>query len=155
MNFPCTGCGACCKRLPETSPMALADGRCRHLDLQTDRCSVYAQRPLVCRVDDFFHSRMADTIPARVYYLIQARSCVGLDAGNAELPRMMAEQLVDSQPIGSPDDGGAAPTREARIEAMMALRPDELERGVQHILAAVGELSPQEVECAVEAAARD
>lgn len=53
MSFPCTKCGACCRRVgssPYSEHLAGRDGRCRHLNAD-NTCSIYEQRPDVCRVD--------------------------------------------------------------------------------------------------------
>lgn len=63
--FPCTNCGLCCNRknypVVGGSDQALQDagfpyefnpdtGWCEKYDLANKRCSVYADRPLLCRV---------------------------------------------------------------------------------------------------------
>lgn len=60
-DFPCTGCGACCKfvgkiryeggKFPEP---ALPNGHCVHLD-STNRCVIYKDRPDVCRIKPGTH----------------------------------------------------------------------------------------------------
>ena len=53
MGFLCSKCGACCKvagllpGLPDRG-----DGACAYLDAN-DLCSIYEDRPLICRVSDF------------------------------------------------------------------------------------------------------
>lgn len=53
MNFPCTACGCCCRRvhLDPSWPRGLLkpDGSCVHL-LPDDRCRIYEARPPVCRI---------------------------------------------------------------------------------------------------------
>lgn len=49
--FPCTHCGACCRRawmLGRAFPLK-ADGSCAHLRADNS-CAIYAVRPAVCRV---------------------------------------------------------------------------------------------------------
>ena len=53
MTFPCTRCGACCRRVglsPVTRDLAGPDGACRHLSPDST-CSIYETRPDVCRID--------------------------------------------------------------------------------------------------------
>jgi uncharacterized protein len=54
--FPCSGCGACCmdvRHIPELVQYAdPTTGRCSNLGPDDKTCMVYADRPLVCRVDD-------------------------------------------------------------------------------------------------------
>ena len=54
--FPCVGCGACCaavSHVPELVELGwvLPNGVCRHLDTKTKKCSIYEDRPTVCRID--------------------------------------------------------------------------------------------------------
>lgn len=60
--FPCTACGLCCRRVhlsAETAFLNRGDGVCRHFDEQTNLCSIYAQRPLVCRVEDYYRAHFS------------------------------------------------------------------------------------------------
>jgi len=90
MEFPCTGCGLCCKRIgaitadPEVFrgvPVlyeavkefpyeALPDGSCSMLS--NDRCTVYEERPLLCNVKKLgeLHNLDRDS-----WYAINAMSC--------------------------------------------------------------------------------
>ncbi|NBO18909.1 MAG: hypothetical protein EBV03_06735, partial [Proteobacteria bacterium] len=71
-------CGACCRHLPPHSSLNAGGGVCVHLDATTQRCGVYAQRPLICRVDDLYQQRLTTQLTPRVYYLVQAEGCVAL-----------------------------------------------------------------------------
>lgn len=60
MTFPCTKCGACCRRavyavtslgLTEWSPGFAKDGSCGALQAD-NTCAIYETRPLLCRIDD-------------------------------------------------------------------------------------------------------
>lgn len=58
MKFPCSGCGACCRRigwLPENELIkhglkANEQGACVNL-LPDNSCDIYESRPDICRVD--------------------------------------------------------------------------------------------------------
>lgn len=55
--FPCVACGACCmdvRHVPELLERGWVgpDGICTQLDLETNKCRSYAERPTICRVDD-------------------------------------------------------------------------------------------------------
>lgn len=55
-KFPCTQCGACCRRAGEMKgfPEPLnEDGSCVHLQ-DDNRCGIYKDRPIVCRVNGLF-----------------------------------------------------------------------------------------------------
>lgn len=52
--FPCTQCGLCCQNvhLPvETRFLDRGDGTCRHYHEPSKNCSIYSERPDICRVD--------------------------------------------------------------------------------------------------------
>ncbi|MHA3114197.1 YkgJ family cysteine cluster protein [Acinetobacter sp. ANC 4193] len=56
-SFPCTQCGACCRHINVselTTYLDRGDGICRHYDTSTHLCSIYEQRPDVCRVDIYY-----------------------------------------------------------------------------------------------------
>lgn len=56
-DFPCTKCGLCCQhvdRSEETLFLDRGDGTCKHFDLCNNSCSIYDERPDICRVDRQF-----------------------------------------------------------------------------------------------------
>lgn len=77
-HFQCDGCGACCLQLPLFGDIyaELDDGNgvCRHYDQETRRCTIYAQRPLQCRVDDGYRAWFSD-IPYERYLLGVEEGC--------------------------------------------------------------------------------
>lgn len=61
--FPCTACGQCCRNVhlsEQTQYLSRGDGICRHLDLSTNLCTIYASRPLICRVEDYYRIHLQD-----------------------------------------------------------------------------------------------
>ena len=55
--FPCSQCGLCCQQVNKSSLtdyLDRGDGTCRHLDVQRKQCSIYEQRPDICRIDKQF-----------------------------------------------------------------------------------------------------
>ncbi|WP_037586064.1 YkgJ family cysteine cluster protein [Stenoxybacter acetivorans] len=62
--FPCNQCGQCCRHVHfsnETIYLNRGDGVCRYFDEASNLCTIYAQRPLICRVEDYY----------RIHYLKQ------------------------------------------------------------------------------------
>ena len=58
-KFDCSKCGLCCRSLgrnPIFSELGLdpGNGICKFLDQDTNLCTIYENRPLICRVDDFY-----------------------------------------------------------------------------------------------------
>jgi len=52
-DFPCTGCGACCRSIllsAQTKWLDRGDGVCRYFDENKSICTVYENRPDVCNV---------------------------------------------------------------------------------------------------------
>nr|WP_089418294.1 YkgJ family cysteine cluster protein [Vitreoscilla filiformis] len=52
--FPCTRCGACCRSVhlsPLTKWLDKGDGVCIHFEEKTALCSIYEDRPEICRID--------------------------------------------------------------------------------------------------------
>lgn len=52
--FPCTKCGACCRRVRTVDPNwpVKADGKsCIHLQ-DDNTCGIYETRPPICRIED-------------------------------------------------------------------------------------------------------
>ena len=64
-TFPCSSCGQCCRRVnqsDQTKYLDGGDGVCRYLDKQSNLCSIYEDRPLVCRVEDYYQEFLQDKI---------------------------------------------------------------------------------------------
>lgn len=79
MKFPCSGCGACCRRVWWIGPEALEshglsmkeDGSCTNL-LSDNSCAIYESRPDICRVDAQADKFDMDT---KEYYLENIALC--------------------------------------------------------------------------------
>lgn len=58
-KFDCSKCGLCCRSLGRNPMfrelgMDPGDGVCKFLDQETNLCTIYEDRPLICRVDDLY-----------------------------------------------------------------------------------------------------
>lgn len=65
MKFPCTACGKCCRKVgscSETQFLDRGDSICRFFNEETNLCSIYEDRPLVCRVEDYYKIYLVDKI---------------------------------------------------------------------------------------------
>jgi Fe-S-cluster containining protein len=54
MIFPCSQCGACCRRVGKFKDFpepVRRDGSCSHLQ-EDNSCAIYETRPLVCRITE-------------------------------------------------------------------------------------------------------
>lgn len=78
MSFACTKCGACCKsiaKIAELKEFDKGDGVCSWLNLDTNECQIYAQRPVVCRVDEMFERYFSSIYSKRKFYALNAKAC--------------------------------------------------------------------------------
>ena len=76
MMFPCDQCGECCRNLnlsPLYSGLDRGDGTCRYL--AGNRCSIYEDRPLLCRVDACYDAFFRDKTTLEEYYRLNQESC--------------------------------------------------------------------------------
>lgn len=61
--YPCTACGQCCKNVhksEETKFLDRGDGVCHNFDESTLLCTIYEDRPLVCRVEDYYKANLIE-----------------------------------------------------------------------------------------------
>ena len=78
--FPCTQCGACCKRAGLTGLMpSKEDGSCIYLN-DDNSCSVYSQRPDICSIYKMYKKRKPENLllkdtSERDYYKLTAKIC--------------------------------------------------------------------------------
>lgn len=76
MMFYCDRCGACCRHL-ELSPLYReldrGDGICKYLS--GNLCSIYENRPLLCRVDASYDAFFKGVMSRETYYKLNYVSC--------------------------------------------------------------------------------
>ena len=76
-RFPCTLCGACCRHIGKIAELADFDngnGICKHLDETTNTCTIYANRPKICRVDAMFET-FANSYSRQEFYALNLKAC--------------------------------------------------------------------------------
>ena len=82
--FKCDCCGLCCKHLKE-NPMYVnfhnGDGVCFYLDQETNLCTIYNERPLLCRVDAVYDLLYADQMTREEFYEKNYEECRKIKAG--------------------------------------------------------------------------
>lgn len=79
--FPCTACGQCCRRVNQSTQTAFldrGDGVCRHLDETNNLCLIYAHRPLVCRVEEYYKKYLSSQIDWNKFVEINLEICTEL-----------------------------------------------------------------------------
>ena len=76
MIWECTQCGKCCENVKYIVPnFALKDGTCCHLNVETRKCNIYFERPLVCRVDERHETNLKYFMSKDQYYTQQQIMC--------------------------------------------------------------------------------
>ena len=76
--FPCNACGQCCRRVNlscQTAFLDRGDGICCYFDEQTDLCTIYETRPLVCRVEEYYKTHLSGQIAWTQFVKINAEIC--------------------------------------------------------------------------------
>ena len=78
MMFECERCGCCCRRVGEVffaKSMALSDGCCKYFDKKTNLCTIYEERPIFCRVDEYYEKFLSDKITREEFYRQNKEIC--------------------------------------------------------------------------------
>lgn len=79
--FPCEKCGICCRqvgRVPLGKKMSLPNGTCKYLDLKTNLCRIYYNRPIFCNVDAFYDKYFSNKMDREDFYKINKEECNNL-----------------------------------------------------------------------------
>jgi uncharacterized protein len=77
-EFPCTQCGLCCKNVfvaQETRYLDRGDGVCRHYSEASKQCSIYSERPDICRVDKQYQLHYSSKYAWYDFVAINLRIC--------------------------------------------------------------------------------
>ena len=85
--FNCDKCGICCQSLSGVAlfrELDRGDGTCRYFDEATHLCSIYNDRPLLCRVDESYEAFFSDTMTREEYEQINYEACKQLKQSFAE-----------------------------------------------------------------------
>lgn len=77
--FPCDQCGECCRhidRIPQLASYDRGDGKCRYLE--GNLCSIYKERPEICRVDMMYETHYRSQYTREEFYRLNALGCAAL-----------------------------------------------------------------------------
>lgn len=69
MRFKCDQCGECCRHLNLSELYASLDsgnGICKYL--VGNKCSIYNERPLICRVEESYYAFFSKEMSKEEYY---------------------------------------------------------------------------------------
>lgn len=76
--FPCNACGECCRRVNQSKQTAFldrGDGTCRYFDETSKLCTIYQERPLVCRVEDYYVVYLSNKITWQEFVQLNIKIC--------------------------------------------------------------------------------
>ncbi|WP_242950628.1 YkgJ family cysteine cluster protein [Clostridium grantii] len=51
------------------------DGCCKYINLDTNECSIYSKRPLLCRVDEAYKVIFSTELSLEEYYRLNYEAC--------------------------------------------------------------------------------
>lgn len=77
--FKCEHCGCCCRNLDKSliyASLDRGDGSCKHL--VGNYCSIYEDRPMLCRVDECYDKYFSQLMNRQDYYRINKQACDNL-----------------------------------------------------------------------------
>ena len=86
-EFVCDKCGLCCRNLQLSclyDDLNRGDGICKHLDLATNLCRIYTQRPIKCNVN-MGYMLFKDSMTIEEYYINNYEFCKWLKRKSREL----------------------------------------------------------------------
>lgn len=78
-QFPCTSCGLCCRHISHIEPLAKfdrGDGVCIHLN--DNLCSIYLDRPEICRIDVMYQKEYQAYFTQEQFYQANLKVCKDL-----------------------------------------------------------------------------
>lgn len=77
-DFACDCCGICCQtisNIEELKEYDLGNGICKFLNQEDKKCSIYANRPLICRIDRMYETYYAKTMTREEFYCLNQEAC--------------------------------------------------------------------------------
>jgi Fe-S-cluster containining protein len=77
MSFPCTRCGLCCQNIDKVEILKeyhRGNGVCIYYKPNFG-CTIYENRPLVCRIDEGYVVFASDQLSLEDYYYANAEVC--------------------------------------------------------------------------------
>lgn len=74
--FKCSQCGECCKNLDKSEiykDLDRGDGTCIYLE--GNLCSIYENRPVICRIDECYELYFKTIYSLEEYYELNYKAC--------------------------------------------------------------------------------
>ena len=82
-RFSCSRCGVCCQHLDRNTLYAelhCGDGICQHFNTERRECTIYDNRPLLCRIDDAYAAFFVKKYSRSEYDQLVQASCIFLQS---------------------------------------------------------------------------
>ena len=79
--FACDCCGQCCQNLHKSElykDLDRGDGICKFFCENTNLCTIYEQRPIICNIDKMYKSYFKDFMTKEKYYQMNRSVCQNL-----------------------------------------------------------------------------
>lgn len=76
MSFFCDKCGLCCRhidKVPQLAHFDLGNGVCKYL--RDNLCSIYDDRPEICRVDYMYEKFFKNYMTLEDFYKLNEQGC--------------------------------------------------------------------------------
>lgn len=77
-GFKCRKCGLCCRNLDKSSlyeELHNGDGVCKYLNLHTNLCTIYDNRPTLCNIELSYNLYFSDKLSLEDYYNLNYEGC--------------------------------------------------------------------------------
>lgn len=77
-EFECSKCGICCKLLdksPLYQNLHFGNGVCKFLNQDTNLCTIYESRPVLCNVNKVYELYFKEEMPLEDFYLLNNSYC--------------------------------------------------------------------------------
>ena len=74
--YKCEHCGCCCRNIDKSDIYASldrGDGVCKYL--VGNDCSIYKNRPLLCRIDESYDSMFSSIMTREEFYIVNKKVC--------------------------------------------------------------------------------
>ena len=74
--FKCNKCGICSRNLDKSDlykQLDRGDGVCKYLN--KNLCSIYQERPLICRIDESYEAYFSEVYSKEEYYKLNYEAC--------------------------------------------------------------------------------
>tara|TARA_Y100000593_G_C4082350_1_gene224474 strand:- start:147 stop:446 length:300 start_codon:yes stop_codon:yes gene_type:complete len=74
-EFLCSQCGACCRNVKKIGLPHDEDGVCLKLDKKTNTCTIYENRPEICRVDKMYNKYFKTKMTKKEFNIMNTKIC--------------------------------------------------------------------------------